>query len=424
MKYAMNLHGESKEKYTVNDFTLRSLNTNAIDRANEFQKWMMQSRANNHEIYWNESFSGISPQMTLINATKNESYPVISFISNDYLGMSQREETKAAGIEAIKKYGTGACAAPIIGGYLDIHKELEGKIAKFTGQEDALIFSSGFGVNVGVLNALLGKEDLALIDMCVHTSVLDGLRSTNIKRLKHNDPEYIEFVLKREVDNYKTKMVIIDGAYSHDGDIANLNEIYKICKEYGALLYMDDAHGIGVFGDTGKGVAEHYNMLGKIDIVTGTFSKSFGAVGGFVSCSKPLADYLRYYANTTVFSASITPQSAASILKALDLLAEKPDIRTKLWDNVSYLKNKLTKNGFDIKNTVSPIFPVMVRDPFKAKEVTRLLKEKGIYAIAIVYPAVTDKDARIRISLTASHEFKHIDYLVDSLVEIRTTINF
>lgn len=174
-------------------------------------------------------------------------------------GRVEREETKAAGIEAIRKYGTGACAAPIIGGYLDIHKELEGKIANFTGQEDALIFSSGFGVNVGVLNALLGKEDLALVDMCVHTSVLDGLRSTNIKRLRHNDPEYIEFVLKKEENNYKTKMVIIDGIYSHDGDMANLVEIHKVCKEHGALLYMDDAHGIGVFGHAGKGVADHYS---------------------------------------------------------------------------------------------------------------------------------------------------------------------
>lgn len=420
----MKLQENLKENYTVNDFTLKALNTNVIDRANEFQKWMMQSKVNNHEIYWNESTTSISPQMTLINTSKKEPKDVISFISNDYLGMSQREETKIAGIEAIRKYGTGACAAPIIGGYLDIHKELEEKIANFTGQEDALIFSSGFGVNIGVLNALLGKEDLAMIDMCVHTSVLDGLRSTNIKRMKHNDPEYIEFVLKKEVNNYKTKMVIIDGAYSHDGDIANLIEIHKVCKDFGAILYMDDAHGIGVFGDTGKGVAEHYNMLGEIDITTGTFSKSLGSVGGFVSCSKVLADYLRYYANTTVFSASITPQSTASILRALQLLTQKPDIRMKLWDNVSYLKSKLTKNEFDIKSTVSPIFPIMVRDPFKAKEVTRLLKEKGIYAIAIVYPAVTDKDARVRVSLTASHEFYHIDYLVDSLIEIRDIINF
>jgi glycine C-acetyltransferase len=413
-----------KEKYTVNDFTLKSLKTDLIDRVNQFQKWIEQSKLNNHEIYWNESLTSISPEMILIEESQIDLHNVISFISNDYLGMSQRDETKAASIEAIMKYGTGACAAPIIGGYLDIHKKLEEKIANFMGQEDALIFSSGFGVNVGVLNALLGELDLALVDMCVHTSVYDGLKGTNIKKIKHNDPEYLEFILQKEAGKYKTKMVIIDGVYSHDGDVAYLKEIHEVCEKYGAFLYMDDAHGIGVFGETGRGVAEHYRMLGEIDIVTGTFSKSFGSVGGFVSCSKKIADYLRYFANTTVFSAAITPASTASILAALRLITDKPHIRKKLWDNVSYLKNKLIENKFDIKNTDSPIFPIMVRDPFKAKEVTRLLKERNIYAIAIVYPAVTDKDARVRMSLTASHEFSQIDYLVNSLVEIRNIVYF
>ncbi len=419
-KEQMNL----KEKYTVNDFTLKSLKTDLKDRVNQFQKWMEQSKLNNHEIYWNESLTCISPEMILVGGPENNLQNVISFISNDYLGMSQRDETKSASIEAIMKYGTGACAAPIIGGYLDIHRDLEKKIADFTGQEDALIFSSGFGVNVGVLNALLGELDLALVDMCVHTSVYDGLKGTNTKKIKHNDPEYIEFILQKEADKYKTKMVIIDGVYSHDGDVAYLREIHEVCKKYGALLYMDDAHGIGVFGETGKGIAEHYNMLGEVDIVTGTFSKSFGSVGGFVSCSKEIADYLRYFANTTVFSAAITPASTASIQAALQLIVDKPQIRKKLWDNVSYLKSKLIENKFDIKNTNSPIFPIMVRDPFKAKEVTRLLKERNIYAIAIVYPAVTDKDARVRMSLTASHEFSQIDYLVNSLVEIRNIVYF
>lgn len=410
-----------KEVFTVNDFTLQAVKTDALDRASQFQKWIEQSENNKHQIYWNSATSGISPVMNLINPETKEEKEVISFISNDYLGMSQREEVKTAGIDAIRKYGAGACAAPIIGGYLDIHKELEEKIAKFTGCEDALIFSSGFGVNVGVLNSLLGKEDLALVDLSAHSSVLDGLRGTNLKRVKHNDTDYLEFVLKREKNNYKTKMVVIDGVYSHDGDIADLPTTIKICKEYGALLYVDDAHGVGVFGNNGRGIAEHYNMLGEVDIITGTFSKAFGSVGGFVSCSKTVADYFRYYASTTVFSAAITPQSTASILKSLELMQEKPAIREKLWENVVYLKRRLQNENFDIKETVSPIFPIMVRDPFKAKELTRLLMNEGIYAIAIVYPAVTNKDARIRVSLTSLHEFSHLDYLVDTLVKIRNT---
>lgn len=412
------------EKFTVNDFTIHSLQTNAIDRASEFQKWITQSHENNHEIYWNESTDGVKPETSLIDPVTRSSKKVISFISNDYLGMSQRQETKQAGINAVNKYGTGACAAPIIGGYLDIHRELEKKIAAFTGNEDALIFSSGFGVNVGVLNALLGKEDLALIDLQVHTSVLDGLRSTNIKKLRHNDPDYLKFALKKTSDDYKTKIVIVDGVYSQDGDITPLPDIFEICKQYKALLYVDDAHGIGVFGANGKGIAEHYNMLGEIDIITGTFSKAFGSVGGFVSCSKNMADYLRYYAGTTVFSAAITPQSTASILRALELMQEKPEIREKLWDNMHYLRQKLSEKNFDFGNTESPIFPIMVRNPFKAKEITHLLKNDGVYAIAIVFPAVTDKNARVRVSVTASHEKHHIDKLISSLVKIRDIHHF
>lgn len=415
---------EKRDEFTVNDFTLNSLKTNVINRAEQFQKWIIQSKTNDHEIYWNESTMGVMPETIIIDPITSLPIEVISFISNDYLGMSQRDETKFAGIEAIQKYGTGACAAPIIGGYLDIHRELESKIAAFAGTKDALIFSSGFGVNVGVLNALLGKEDLALIDIQVHTSVLDGLRSTNVKKMSHNDPEYLEFVLKKEKGNYKTIMVIVDGVYSQDGDVAKLPQISSLCKRYGALLYVDDAHGMGVFGPNGRGTAEEYNMLGEVDIITGTFSKAFGSVGGFVACSKILADYLRYYAGTTVFSAAITPQSTSSILKALELMQQKPEIRKRLWENVDFLKEKLLAEKFDIINSNSPIFPIMVRDPFKAKEVTRLLKERGIYAIAIVYPAVTDKNARVRISVTAAHEKKHLNKLISSLIEIREIINF
>lgn len=415
---------ELKEVLSGNDFTLEAIKTDVLDRSLQFKKWINQSKTNQHQIYWNKSLTGITPEMKIIDPDTNLEKNVISFISNDYLGMSQRQETKEAGIQAIMKYGTGACAAPIIGGYLKIHQELEKKIAEFTGNEDALIFSSGFGVNAGVLNSLLGSEDLALVDLCAHTSALDGLRSTNIKRLKHNDVDYLDFVLKRMKNSYKTKLVIIDGVYSHDGDIADLPKIVEICKKHGALTYLDDAHGIGVFGNNGRGVAEHYNMLGEIDIITGTFSKAFGCVGGFISCSKTLADYLRYYANTTVFSASISPQSTASVLKAIDLLEGKKEIREKLWENVIYLREQLIRENFDIKQTVSPIFPIMVRDPFKAKEVTRLLKKNGIYAIAIVFPAVTNKDARVRISLTSAHETVHLDYLVETLIKIRNKIKF
>lgn len=300
---------------------------------------------------------------------------------------------------------------------------MEQELADFTGQEAALIFSSGFGVNVGVLNALLGKNDIAFIDLQVHRSVLDGLFRTNTKKIGHNNVDYLEFILKKERHKYETAMVIIDGVYSQDGDIAPLSETVALCKEYNTLLYLDDAHGIGTFGKTGRGVAEHFDLPGQIDIITGTLSKSFGTVGGFVAASKKMIDYLRYNTNTAIFSAAVTPQVTGSVLKAIELMRSDTQYLHKLWNNVHYLRKRLTEEGFDIKQTVSPIFPVMVRNPHKVEEVIRLLNERHIYACGVGFPAVTDKEARVRISLSALHEQKHLDTLIEALNEIDSLLH-
>ena len=412
-----------KEIYNAKDFSIATLNSNAMDRVSKFQNLINELDQNDHNIYWVEAASGVKPCMKINDTKNNIQKNVISFVSNDYLGMSQNEKTKEAGIEALRKYGTGVCAAPIIGGYLDIHKELEAKIAEFTGQEDAVLFTSGFGSNTGTLNALLGKDDLALIDNYVHTSVLDGLKGTNKKYIGHNDLDYLELILKKEQNNFKTIMVIIDGVYSQDGDLSVLPGIKQLCQKYGAILFMDDAHGIGVFGSNGRGTAEHFGQLGEIDIISGTFSKSFGSVGGFVSGSKLLIQYLKHYVNTTIFSAALTPQVTASVSKAIDLIKQHPNIRKKLWDNVEYMREQLTNNGIDFGKTQSPIFPIMIRDSFKTKEYTRLLHEKDIYTVGIVFPAVRNKDSRIRVTLSASHTKENIDLLVSSLCEISRTFN-
>lgn len=405
--------------YTLKDFEL-SNEKNAIERANDFQIYINQLNDFGCKSYWIASQTGVGSTMNIEGYNK----PVISFIANDYLGMSQREETIQAGIEALKKYGTGACAAQVIGGYLDIHKQLEEAIADFVGQEDSLLFSSGFGANAGVLRALLGKNDIALIDPFIHTSTLAGLHETNIKRIGHNDLEYLEKTLKDIKDKYQTKLVIIDGVYSQDGDISMLPEIISLCKAHGAMLMVDDAHGIGVMGNNGRGTVEHFNCLGQVDIITGTFSKSFGCVGGFVAASKKLIQYLRFYADSNVFSAAPTPQVTASVLKALELIKTKPEIRQKLWNNTNYLRTELTNRGFDIGKSVSPIFPIMVRDNKKVYQIAKLLQERGIFTIAIVYPAVRIKEARLRVSILSTHEKEHLDYLTKSLEEIDKIVRF
>lgn len=404
-----------KEQYSHKDFTVQYLNNvSTQERIVEFQKYIDQLKNNNHEIFWIEAKSGLKPEIEMIGedgASRN----FLSFVSNDYLGMSQNEETIQAGISGLNKYGTGVCAAPCIGGYLDIHKKLEKDLAEFAGTEDAMLFSSGYGANSGAVSALLGKNDLAIIDTGVHTSILDGLRSTNVKMIPHNKLEYLELALRNEQFNYKTRMVIIDGVYSQDGDLSPLPKIIDLCKKYDALLLLDDAHGVGVIGDNGRGTCEYYDVLGKVDLLTGTFSKAFGCVGGFVAGSKKIIQYLKYYANTTIFSASIIPQVIFSVHKALDMIKSDTTLIKKLWENTNYLKNRLIAEGFDIGQTASPIIPFMVRDDYKVKEITMMLKKMGIYTVGIVYPAVRSKEARIRITVTATHETSHLDQLVDSL---------
>lgn len=404
---------------SLKDFGL-NLEENIMERAYAFQSYINQMKQFETKCYWIMSNSGIGSKMKLENSDKI----VSAYISNDYLGMSQRAETIEAGIEALRKYGTGACAAQAIGGYIDIHKKLEHEIADFVGQEDALLFSSGFGANAGLLRGILGKNDIAYIDSYIHTSATSGLLGTNIKHIGHNNVEYLDMILEKEKGKYKTKLVIIDGVYSQNGDLSKLPEYIEICKKHDCLLMVDDAHGIGVMGENGRGTAEHFGCLGQVDIITGTFSKSFGCVGGFVAASSKLIQYLRYYADSNVFSAAITPQVTGSVLKALELIKTRPEIRKKLWNNVNYLRNRLQKAGFDIGESVSPIFPIMVRDNEKVYKIADLLQKKGIFASGIAYPAVRTKEARIRISILASHELEQLEQLAKALEEIREIIPF
>lgn len=404
--------------YSLKDFEL-SLSLNAIERANDFQKYIDQMKHSNYKSYWIKAHSPIGASMYI-----DYNIESVAFVSNDYLGLSQHPATIEAGIEALKKYGTGACAAQPIGGYLDLHHRLEQEIADFVGQEDAILFSSGFGANSGTLSALLGKNDIAIVDPYIHTSAMAGLGGTNIKRIVHNNIEHLELVLKDAKEKYRTKLVIIDGVYSQDGDLSKLPEIIACCRKHDAMLMLDDAHGIGVMGENGRGTAEYFDCLGEIDIITGTFSKAFGCVGGFVAASQKLIQYLRFYANTNVFSAALTPQVTGSVLKALELIKTYPELREKLWENVSYLRNRLLSEKFDIGHSVSPIFPLMIRDNKKVYEVAKFLQENGIFAIGIAYPAVRIKEARLRISILASHEIVQLDKLVDTLLLARQNIHF
>ncbi len=360
------------------------------------------------------ALSGCNSEIKLAKQKQLEEGNYISFVSNDYLGFTQHPKIKKTVINAIEKYGTGAGASPLIGGYFEYHKEVEDKLSVFFNRPlgSTVIYTTGYTANSASLLCLLKKEDIAIVDMAVHSSVYEGIMETTIKRFLHNNLEHLEKVLKGCRDKYRTKMVITDGVYSQDGDIAPLKEIVRLCKSYNAVLMVDDAHGIGLYGQNGRGVAEYYDVLNEIDIITGTFSKTFGNVGGYLIADPELIGYLRCQSRQYLFSASATP-NVLGVSKAIDLIDEEPERRTKLWDNIKHFKKGLLDIGLNIGTTESAIIPVKVSDRHKTYQAVNKLLENKIYTNPITYPAVSLKDSRIRMSLMATHTKEQLDKTLD-----------
>jgi glycine C-acetyltransferase len=370
------------------------------------------------------STTSIGTKMDIIDRYSGDILKTTSFVSNNYLGMNSHPKVIEAAQKAILKYGVGTCASPVIGGATDIHVELEQKLARLHGQEATILYSSGYSANIGVFQLLLNKMDIAVVDMFVHASVYDGLIKTNIKIFKHNDVEYLEMVLKRTKGHYRNVAVIVDGVYSQDGDLPRLVEICDVAKKYGAFMFVDDAHGAGVFGKDGKGTPNHFGVEDKIDMVTGTLSKSMGTGGGYATGDKQLIKYLKHLSRSNTFSASVSPPIVAAASKAIDLFTEEPQIIQSLWSNTRYIKKRLTEEGFDIGKSESPIIPIMIRDDEKTKVVARMLLEKGIYIIPATYPAVKLKDSRLRLNITAQHTTEDLDNFCETLSAINKTLNF
>lgn len=400
---------------TLKDF--ENQGEDVLARARNIHDYITYRHENQHLPYRVISLTGSGATMRLINPYSGEELDAISYVSNDYLGFSHHQKVINAGTEALRCYGTGAGASPLIGGQSYLHEQLEYEISHFLKNKYAITYTSGYAANSSTLLALLGKQDIAIIDMYAHASVYDGCLCTNTKRFLHNDVKSLIHVLKHS-SGYKNKFVIIDGVYSQDGDIAPLDEIYATCKEYGAYLVVDDAHGIGVLGKTGRGIIEDYNLLDKVDMITGTFSKAFGTVGGYTIACKEIVTLLKYYSRQNIFSAAATPQSIASSIKAIQLIDEEPKWRNRLLENIAYFKAGLIRLNIDFGNSQSPIFPVMVRDEHNVNEAARVLFENGIYVNPISYPAVPRKLSRMRFSLTALHTTEDLDKTLNLLEHI------
>ncbi len=344
---------------------------------------------------------------------------VLMFGSNSYLGLTTHPALKEASKSAIDKYGSGCAGSRFLNGTLDLHIELEEKLAKFVGKESALVFSTGFQVNLGVISSIPGRHDYIIMDDLDHACIIDGARLSFAKTLKyrHNDMASLEKVLQK-CKGDSIKLIAVDGVFSMEGDLANLPEIVKLAKKYKANIFVDDAHGIGVMGKLGAGTANHFGLTNDVDMIMGTFSKSLASIGGFVAANTDTINYLKHNARSLIFSASIAPANAASVIAALDLIQQEPERIEKLWINTYYAMDRLNAAGFDIGHTVTPIIPIYIRDNAKTFMLTKMLLEQGIFVNPIVTPAVSNESSLIRYSLMATHSIDQIDESIDKITAI------
>lgn len=334
--------------------------------------------------------------------------------SNNYLGLTQDPRVKEAAQRAISRYGSGCTGSRLMNGTLDLHRELEARLARFVNKDDTLVFTTGFQTNLGTISALVGRHDTIVIDRNVHASIIDGCRLSlgETLRFKHNDMADLERVLQG-IDPKRGILIIVDGVYSMEGDLANVPELVRLKKKYGARLMIDEAHSVGVFGEGGRGVAEHFGLLDEVDVYTATFSKSFASIGGFVAGKAEVIYYIRHMARALLFSASLPPASTAAALAVLDIIEQEPERRARLWENTRFLHDGLKQLQFVTGKSESPVIPLIVGDEMKLAAFWRGLFDGGVFTNAAVSPAVEPDRALIRTSLMATHSTAQLAYALD-----------
>ena len=336
---------------------------------------------------------------------------VLNFCSNNYLGLANHPHIVQAAQEAVKKYGVGPAAVRSIAGTMDLHLELERRLAAFKGVEAAITFQSGFTANMGTIPALVGKDDAVFSDELNHASIIDGCRLSGAKiiRYAHCNPQDLDRVLSEERSKYPRAMVISDGVFSMDGDIAPLDKIYEVVQKYEAILMVDDAHGEGVIGKGGRGIVDHFGLHGKVDVEVGTLSKAFGVVGGVSAGNPVVVEWLRQRGRPFLFSSAMTVPDVAACLAALDILEGSTELVDKLWDNTHYFKAEMRKLGFDTGLSTTPITPIMLGEAPLAQQFSRELFEAGLFAMSIGFPTVPKGKARIRVMISAAHAREDLD---------------
>lgn len=340
--------------------------------------------------------------------------------SNNYLGLTNDPRVKEAAIEAIKKYGTGCTGSRFLNGTLDLHLELEEKLAKFFKKDDCIVFSTGYQTNLGIISSLVGKNDYVITDKLDHASIIDGckLSSGNVKRFPHNNMASLERILKSLPKN-SGKLIVVDGVFSMEGDLCNLPEIVRLKEKYGARLLLDEAHAVGVLGENGLGTAEYFGLEDKVDLIMGTFSKSFATIGGFVVGEKKVIAYIRHNARSLIFSASLPPASLGAALKVLEIIQTEPERRKKLWKITEKMRKGLKELEYDTGNSVTPIIPIIIGEDMKTLRFWQSLFKNKIFTNPVIPPAVPPNRSLIRTSYMATHTEEDIDSALEIFKKLR-----
>jgi 8-amino-7-oxononanoate synthase len=385
---------------------------------------IFQKCAESAEYYARIRDAGIYPYYRAISSGQD---PVVTHLgkelimlgSNNYLGLTNHPEVKEAAAVALAMFGTGCAGSRLLNGTLDIHLELEARLAKFLGREDVLTFSTGFQVNLGVLSCLLRRSDIALLDGLNHASIIDGCRLGFGKTYKypHNDMADLEKKLAN-VSGEKGVLIVVDGVFSMEGDTAKLPEIVELKNRYGTRLMVDDAHGLGVFGDKGRGTPEHFGLEDEVDLLMGTFSKSLATVGGFIAGRADVIDFIRHEARSAIFSAAPPPPSVAAAIKALEIIEREPERRKNLWENARFMKREFATLGFDTGQSESPVIPLVVGEDIAAFVMTMKLQERGVFANPVISPAVPKGRSMMRTSYMATHTMEQLELALEAFAAV------
>lgn len=379
-----------------------------------FSEWYAEALPNGYYLYSEPLQTAPTTRVTVKNRKNGKLVDLLNLASYNYLGISYRPEVKQAAIAAIEKYGLGASGSPILSGTLDIHKELEDSVASFKDKEAAILFPTGYSANVGFISALMRAGDSILLDQYSHASIVDGaiLAKSKTTFFRHNNPMDLERKLLKCTGK---KLVVVEGVYSMDGDVCALPEIVEVAKRHGARILIDEAHSTFLFGQNGRGVAEHFGLDNEVDFHLGTFSKSLGGQGGFVCGSKDLIDYVNAFGRSRFFSCNLAPMIAAGLKAGLEIAENEPELRAKLWSNVAYMRRRFAEEGIDIGKSTSQVMPVLINNDARVFAVAEKIQDRGLYLQPVTYPAVPKHKSRLRISISAAHTEADLEFATQTI---------